>query len=927
MLPGPLDPRLSLDMRHLEMFAPDSRGRYVLTCPEVHLTYVGRRQTSLDSLLAELDERVGEKGYTISDYTAVQETLGCGLTGYPEGSVHIAIRLVGTSGVKFRIYNRETFAITDIPHIRLIKKPQQWDWIVNVLHPQLGQPLRRTSVVAALSGVGVQIHSVQNLGQVLGPADLPPKARGDVERYTKAKRAFDSFCKTNTAFVRDILLVATNEGRGKGHWYSYFDDVSEITDYLMMHGQAVVFHNCWSPGHIISELQKVCNSGVRPASVILCYLTARPPDDVVVKIHQLCDQISSGTVLSPGYRQTDVPLSTWKPHVFVFANFYPEVVSGFDNGHWGLSLPSQMNYTSHLIVPRDYVDTLVEAAKRHLRPSLEVVDIKKFLESLREVLCDFEVRKEDLPGRFKSVQAAAAALFEFFKPEVRADFLRRGFLPVFTLMKTFSLDSARPPPEVEIVGETVQITHMTMPTSIIGKTGRIGNVLVRSVPLTDEDRELFAEKIQSLVGMAPLPSPNMIEDMARNKGLPVPPPVPLICEGPPAPPSAKEVLFDELSGPFPEMGPIVESNVYRTLNDFLRGYGGMLWVKTPSPMGEVVSKGWMVESCRVVVKVDFGLPPKGEAFQMLYWFEQGYRIIRMRADDVGVDWAGGVGSTVELEHALRSRSLGSFVYLDRVSGRDSWRDLRLIVSRLSARLMCHNAWWEEFIGPLPVDAEITLLTEDSIAPEETQEIMPNRGLDGVASETLGILGAGALYEPVNHEDGRPRVGSSQGALDDIPQELTPLTTPSVARATSSGNGDLSATGAQARLVVSYPEVPAADTVQTRPTEPVERPQFIAWAIYCRTTSGSDDLLAQRTHCLTHAKAKGLVPVAGPKNYFEDICPAEAPPGSRPGLQAFLKSGATGMLCAHTSLLADNDSQVAALAFLKARGVAFGTVDG
>jgi hypothetical protein len=909
----------TLDIQHLEAYSLNSQGKYVLTRPDIHITYVGH-PASLESLISDLRKLIGEKGCMITEFSAAQDTLICGPV------THVALRLVNCYGGRVRICGKDPFAAREILDIRLIKKPQQWDWVFNVYHKGMTHILQRTLMVAVpRPGTQNQLTALQT-----APPDLPPKARGDVERYTRAKNAFDRFCKTNTAFVRDILLVATNEGRGKGHWYSYFDDVSEITDYLLMTEQAVVFHNCWSPGHIISELQKVCNSGVRPASVILCYLTPRPPDDVVVKIHQLCDQISSGTVLSPGYRQTDVPLSTWKPHVFVFANFCPEVDSGFDNGHWGLSLPSQMNYTSHLIVPRDYVDTLVEAAKRHLRPSLEVVNVSEFLESLRDMFRDFEVRPEDLPGRFKSVQTAAAALFEFFTPHVRLAFLRAGFSPVFTLMKTLKFGSGgRQVPELKIVGEVVQITQMTMPTSIIGKTGKIGNVYVRSIPLTDEERELFAEKIQSLVGMAPLPSPNMIEDMARNKGLPVPPAVPLILDDILAP---KAVLFDELTGPFPEMGPTVEFKVHRKLDDFLRGCGATWGVKTPTPMGEVVSKGWMIEKCRAVVKVDFGLPPKGEAYQMLYWFEYGYRIIRMRADDVGVDWAGGMECTVELEHALRNQSLGDFVYLDRVSGRDSWRELRVIVSRLSARLMCHNAWWEEFIGPIVVDEPESGEDSSRSSPPASASISSPVFPATVAAEAPSQISTSDQHlSPAAPSDTTPPISASdQQPVPAIPSDTAlPISTSDhqPALATLSDTTPLISASDQ---LPSPPKTAAPLSVSDHHLAPATpsisaSAPSIRWAIYCRS-SVPESLPGQRNYSLAHAISAGLSPIAGPRVYFEDLCDADTHPNNRPGLQAFLKSGATGMLCANGSVLAPARDLAAAIVFLGSRGVTFRTID-
>jgi hypothetical protein len=810
----PDDLGVNLEISDLESFTPSPQGKYVLTCPEIHITYAGHHPTSLETLIANLTRSISEKGYAITDYSAVQAMDVSGLSGYQGAVTHAAVRFLVPTGSKFRIYGKDPFSVMGIPCIRLVKKLQQWNWIINIFHRALGQPIHRISCTALVPG---------QTG--LGPIPLegtlvsPPRARNDVRRVMRAKEAYEVFSKTNTDLILKVFTDTVSKDRGSNNWFSFFEDTSEIADYLMMQGQAVTFHNCRSQDIVATELQRVYNAGTAPKCVILCFTNGKPPGGAQ-GIYEVCDRISTGTLQVPKFRSGDSPLNTWRPHVIVFANFHPDIELGL--GHWSLSIPTHMNHTGHMIVPRSHVETLVEAAKRYIMPSPGVVGIDDLMDSLRNVLNGLEVSTKDVPGAFKTITEVVGALLGLFTPQAMEQYWREGFNPIIVVFKQFGCPiSGKELADLELAGETVRITQRTDLRSIIGKNGRIGNIIIRSVPLTEREKQIVAEKLNRL---AALPSIGRIEDIVREGDYVVPSHVRLIDEAP-LPPAMGP--FDEKGGALIDFSGADEKVVYYTLAPFLRAYGAVRGFKTPCPLGEVWSNGWFIESKRVILEIDYDLPSKGEAYKMIYWVEQDYRVIRMRADDVGVVWRGGMESTVDLEQAIMDSFMGPLIYLDRVRERNSWKELQENIGMYGSMIAGHSAWWVKHVGPLP-----------------------------------GML----LYE-----------SESEHEPDSGPTPAPP------------------------------------DMTQTPPT---------TWAVYCRTSIGSDDLIAQRNFCLSHAQANGLIPVAGPRNYFEDFCSPETPPGNRPGLQALLASGATGMLCAHVSLLADAPCQEAAVGFLKAQGVVF-----
>jgi hypothetical protein len=835
-------------IKDLEAFTPDIRGRYVLTWSDIHLTFSGHHHISLKAAVLEIEKIVNEKSYAVGQFSAVQESWTCRSTGMTCANTHIAIKIARQPGVKFRIYNRETFAIIGMPEIRLIKKEHQWEWITRVFHPSLGP-------VLCSSGYEVV---------------LPPKARGDVERYMRAKAAYEAFQKTNTDLIREIFMDNLPVERGNNHWFSFFESTAEVADYLMMHNQAVTFHNCWSEDIIATELQRLCNAGDRTKCVILCLTNGRPADAVALEIYAVCDKISTGTLQVPKYRSGDAPLNTWRPHVVVFANFHPDIDLGFDNGHWTLVLPTQMNNAGHLFVPRTYVETMVEAARRCFKPVPGIVAMGDVLGCLRGALSDFEVSAKDV-GEFRTVTEAVRALLNLYTPWVLVKYWQKGYNPIIYVYKKYGCPvSDNELTDLELVGETVKITRTTTLSSIIGKNATVGNLIVRSVPLTAEGKEIVARRIERL---PPLPSMSRIEDIARDGDHPVSAAAPLLTESAPSREPPNMGPFDEKGMPFPDFGEPDNGEVNRTLSLFLREYGAVWGFKTPTPLGDVQSNGWLVESKQIIVEIDSEAPSKGEAYKMLYWWnEKGIRTIRMRADDIELDWQFGLPSTAELEHALRDRTC--FMYLDRVRERDSWKALKENLGPYKDRNIAHELWWEDHVGPLRSDIA-----------ESPQDVSP---------------------EP------QPSLDPTLSPLSDVSGTMSDITLPAQSSVMSNASGSTVSPDGQQKPQNKSVDSPVAT---------------VRWAVYCRTLAGAEDLIKQRNHCVAHAKALNLTPIAGPIVIFEDMCSPETHPDARPGLQAFLRSGATGMLCAHRSHLASTSDLVAATAFLRARGIIFRPVDG
>jgi hypothetical protein len=859
----------AIELGSLVHIVHNKRGEIEITCSELHLTYLCHFPEGLQYAIKSLEASLGTKGYSIPDVSAVEGSGACSIIGSAQAHTHIAIRIKNHSSERYRLRSLKVLAIGGFTphlfHVRLIKTNHQWEHIINVGHHVEASPLQRLGGGALVvvqrslpkredkgivSGTIVAIPNISSISS----ESLPPGAKGDVARYLRAKKAFDNFTKGNNGLIQEILARCPVWDRGRGHWYSYFDDASGIADYFVMHDLAVAFHNCLSPGHIVAELQKVCNSGTRPGTLVLCYSSAAiPPDDLVVAIQRLCDEISSGTVLMPKFRPGDVPLSVWKPNVLVFANFTPMVDTGFDNGHWALSLPRPMNNTGQLIVPPVYVDALVEAAKRHLKPSPEVAGVRDFLDSLGELFRDFEVPKDVLPSMFTTIRAAARALFSFFTPGIGIEILRRGYRPVFTIHKNlFQSGDSRPIPELQVVGDVVRITERTHPLSIIGKIGKIGNVYVRFIPLTEEEKAMAEEKFRNMMAV---PTLDMIDDIARDMGLPA------VKEGdehdsqPQAIEDAPETrgmgLFWGKRDPFPNFGSFDVTAKYPQVATFLAAYRMTRGYTVLTPLGEFGSSGWILDSVDrpFIVEVDAGIPLKGEAFKMLsLWNERGIRMIRLRADEiVGEDWENGFGFSLALERAIMDTRSGPFYYLERDQKRQSWRELRESLAPFTGSLIGHEEWWEKHIGPY-------------------NETIP---------EDAPSLPVAAGHDP----DERESPPSGQAETDR--SESPPPSQAEIHRSES------------ASAAVSAP----SETCARRG----------GWAVYLRTsgTRGltgdalavdiSSELARQRSVCYEYAGKRGLVPVVG-ECCFTDQCSAETPPGARPGLQALLSSGASGILC-------------------------------
>jgi hypothetical protein len=110
--------------------------------------------------------------------------------------------------------------------------------------------------------------------------------------------------------------------------------------------------------------------------------------------------------------------------------------------------------------------------------------------------------------------------------------------------------------------------------------------------------------------------------------------------------------------------------------------------------------------------------------------------------------------------------------------------------------------------------------------------------------------------------------------------------------------------------------PTAPRAERNGKIPEDIPHGLTWAIYCRTAGSvglggdalkadiDDELAGQAGLCIAYAEKHGLKPVSGKKTFF-DLCPADEPFDSRPGLMAVRNSGATAILCHDSRCFSDN----------------------
>jgi hypothetical protein len=142
-----LDEHLDLDPNMVPHVVPNKGGQIEITWSKLHLTYLNHFPGGLCKAILSLSLALADKGYVISDLSAVEGRGPCPIVGHAQPHTHIAIRIHNPGSGNFRLRSLKVLAIDGIVpnglHVRLIKGSGLWERILSVWHQRESAPLQR----------------------------------------------------------------------------------------------------------------------------------------------------------------------------------------------------------------------------------------------------------------------------------------------------------------------------------------------------------------------------------------------------------------------------------------------------------------------------------------------------------------------------------------------------------------------------------------------------------------------------------------------------------------------------------------------------------------------------------------------------------------------------------------------------------------
>jgi hypothetical protein len=696
-MPSSSDPSLDpyADPDYYEHPKPHKSRKIEITWSVLHLTYVGLFTCGLEAAVETLEKSFKAKGYTLQKISAIEEKVtACRMIGpEPYPHTHIAIDINKGETERFKTNGLTIFTIEgntpQLPHVRLVKYTGHWNHIWNTYHYKEpgASPLQRIGdgPLRRMPPKTIRLSKKENAQKI---------------RYERNKAAYDAFCRSNTYFIAKIHEALQDSGMSTKMWIPYVRNAELVADYYHQDKQALVYTNNWSGESIAKDMQESITAGNKPPLIIL--VLNRSAHDIIPHlpdIYKLSEYIVTGCLQYRRATRHDIPLSTWRPNVIIFATFNSTDLSV----DWTQLLAGSPTSTSHILANHTSYEQMEHIAAEV--PDLQVCVLP--IHTIRRALAVYEPGPP-LPHEINTLatERAARIFFNHFTPHMLKLYWEKGYHPVIAFIGIY--DIRRKARISDIVGSTQPVDPDDL-TKSIGHTIQMGGLIIKSIQLDDEEKEQLRLDYEQGAVRA-LITPGRAREIVEIHGL-IPSPPRLTA--PPVDPHTelKNALFQVKGGPFPDFGTVNEAAI-RNLDAFLNGYDTTRGITTPTPLGDIRTDAWILKQKKVIVELDYQLPSRGEAFKMLYWLEQeGHTTIRIRADDVGLDWRGRP-FTVYLEDAIREKAY--ITYLDRVPERDSWKELRESVGENVAKLMGHVFWWEENVGPLP---EMPRTPE----PEETPE--------------------------------------------------------------------------------------------------------------------------------------------------------------------------------------------------------------
>jgi hypothetical protein len=641
-----------------------------------HLSYDYHHADGPEGFYKFIDRAVQANSGRIVEISITERAGECRIFERATDHTYVAVRVRSPEGGRFRIYvNVLGEPQRSQPKAGLIADQSQFDLICTVVH-------QRGPEVAWRMREGGRFERIQQ-----GPA-APTRAE-------MARKAYDEFAKTNGPLLIEIL-----RGRSKPTltWLGHVDDAGLIGDHMRLEGMAIVFDSFWDEARVSKAMHECLNAdngrGRRPDMVVFVLGNQRRPDHA--EFDRLCEDIVAGNLVYRRASIQDAPLSTWRPSVFVFAGF--PLSAELTHSSWSLTLPDCSTGGGHLFTPEASVARAREAVSRIplTRPNPRVLAI----DELYQGLFHYQGHMKSLAGRTIPQQALHLFHAHFTLPMLRL-YLSRGFSPViyFVDIKSCGLDACNYNDRLdELVGLNGDFDEVD-PYNIGASVGRkvmIGNVVIRSVPLTDRNRAAMERLIEK---NAADPERLPIDDM----GLSASPSISnLLTEGPsqrllPFPPSRVRDGAWEVGAAGGRRGAAV------VVGEFFKKEFGLSScpIRTESPDGIIETIGFIGGYDKTVLTVDWGLPTAVDVYVALVWLEEDYAVVRVRADDV----AEARFSLMDARATVMVVS-GEVSYLEADPSTNSWskfkEEIAPYLRKIKAGEKVSAQWWAERCAKAPV---------------------------------------------------------------------------------------------------------------------------------------------------------------------------------------------------------------------------------
>jgi hypothetical protein len=647
----------------MERHQPDSRGRFVLTWRCILLTYAGWFTGGVEHAIDALETGIASYGLSVAEVSGVQETAGvCPDTDYSGRRTQIAVKITRGAG-KFRMTCIRPLTIDDRAPAEIWLIRGDWTRILQA-HKTRGGVQRLTS-----------------------PPD-PPEESAFERRVAQSRGIYEAHNEGNALLLQDWIDKFTQDQSrsvlGGLCWIGGLSEMASVADHQEREQKAIVFDNKWSEDHVGSVLKKRSSQNrALPTQVIFNVVAGdgsgyKPAQ--LAALYRMCETIRDGRA-GALVSVDGVHLPAWRPAVFVYADFYPDIINtAFDLNRWAVATQDYMNNIGHILTGRAMTHQIRSFAPL-ANPTPHVVDLPALHAALS---C---VEDGGRPGSISTPQAAARALFDVFSIPTLTRYWRAGLQPIIQIIEV-TVTEINPTAmaliaqdKYEKLNDHRDAADATIYQSVaeVSRNTRIGKVIIRPVPmdpdvqrrvlrwLDEREAALSAGRLLRLAnsvlisrGERPVTElrPAAVEGLPETRGLAPGVLHPHACYGPG--PRALAILDDFLA-----------STPLRPMSRIIPG--------TAITADRVIARDGRRP---VVIEVDEAPAGGPEVYRTLRILKAGGRVIRLLASDI-------LGDRYDWRRALLNVLEGSetvgFVRDPRLIPANAWADFLTLLARWQAR--------------------------------------------------------------------------------------------------------------------------------------------------------------------------------------------------------------------------------------------------